>query len=367
MAIDLFQPFKIGKLELRNRFVRSATWDGSADESGKATERSVALYQKLGQGEIGLIITGHAFVSRLGQATPGQYGIHNDDMIPGLRRLVGAVHKSGGRIAVQIAHAGINSGFLEKQGIMVPAVSADPQVSRPHYEMAEEDIQGIISDFVAAAGRAVEAGFDALQLHAAHGYLMSQFLSPRTNRRKDGWGGSPENRRRFHLEVVKRIREKVGAAFPILIKFGVQDDIEGGLLPEEGLATARQMQSEGIDAIEVSGGIGMSPVTKGEAYYRDRADAVRKTVTIPVIAVAGIRSMQTAQSIIDAGNADLISMSRPFIREPDLIIKWKTEQTRIAKCISCSRCFIFPGRGLSLQCGQEQRATKKARLSGKTV
>jgi 2,4-dienoyl-CoA reductase-like NADH-dependent reductase (Old Yellow Enzyme family) len=359
MSVDLFQPFRIGKLELGNRFVRSATWDGSADESGRVTNRSMTLYRKLGRGEIGLIVTGHAFVSILGQATPGQYGIHHDDMIPGLRRLTLAVHNSGGKIAVQIAHAGINSGFLEKQDILVPAVSADMEVRRPHYEMTDEDIETIISDFAAAARRAVEAGFDAVQLHGAHGYLMSQFLSPVTNRRRDRWGGNPENRRRFHLEVVSRIRKTVGPDFPVLIKFGVMDDVANGLSIEEGLETARQMQANAVDAIEVSGGLGGSAVSKGEAYYRDRAAAVKHVVSIPVIAVAGIRSLQTAQSIVDTGDADLISMSRPFIREPGLIARWKTEKQGTAKCISCSRCFIFPSRGLPLQCGQDNKLKVK--------
>jgi 2,4-dienoyl-CoA reductase-like NADH-dependent reductase (Old Yellow Enzyme family) len=359
VPIDLFQPFNIKNLELGNRFVRSATWDGSADESGKVTNGSVALYRKLGQGEIGLIVTGHAFVSKLGQATPGQYGIYNDEMIPGLRRLTRVVHKSEGKIAIQITHAGINSGYLDKQGIPVPAVSADSGVGRPHFEMSDEDIEVIISDFTAAAQRAVEAGFDAVQLHGAHGYLMSQFLSPISNRRRDRWGGSPENRRRFHLEIVSRIRKAVGPDFPILVKFGVRDDAENGLSLEEGLETARQMQIKGIDAIEVSGGIGMSPVSKGEAYYRDRASAVKQFVSIPVIAVAGIRSLQTAQSIVDNGDADLISMSRPFIREPGLVARWKKEQQGIAKCISCSRCFIFPSRGLPLRCGQDNKLKMK--------
>ncbi len=359
MPIDLFQPIRIAQMELRNRFVRSATWDGSADESGQVTDSSEALYRKLGEGKIGLIITGHAFVSKLGQATPGQYGIYSDEMIPGLRRLVKAVHNRGGKIAIQLAHAGINSGYLEKQGIPVPAVSADLEVHHPHYEMTDKEIYSIILEFSAAAQRAVEAGFDAIQLHGAHGYLISQFLSPVTNRRNDRWGGSPENRRRFHLQVLNRIRKAIGADFPLLVKFGVQDDIENGLTIEEGLETVQKMQAHGIDAIEISSGLGMSPVSKGDAYYRGRAAAVKQSVSIPVIVVGGIRSLQISQSIVDSNDADLISMSRPFIRQPDLIILWEAQKQGVAKCISCSRCFIFPGRGLPLQCAQDNKLNTK--------
>jgi 2,4-dienoyl-CoA reductase-like NADH-dependent reductase (Old Yellow Enzyme family) len=359
MPIDLFQPFKIGNLQLQNRFVRSATWDGSADEAGRVTNKSITLYRKLGQGEIGLVVTGHAFVSILGQATPGQYGIHNDEMVPGLHRLTLAVHRAGGKIAIQLAHAGINSGYLEKQGTPVPAVSMNPEVLRPHFEMTEDDIVTTISEFTTAARRAVEAGFDAVQLHGAHGYLMSQFLSPLTNRRHDRWGGSPRNRRRFHMEVVSGVRKVVGPDIPVLVKFGVKDDVAGGLSIEEGLETVKQLQAVGVNALEISGGLGMSAVSKGEAYYRDRAAAVKQAVSIPVIAVGGIRSHQIAQYIVDTGDADLIAMSRPFIREPDLITRWKIEQQGIAKCISCNRCFIFPGRGSGLQCGQAHRQAAK--------
>jgi 2,4-dienoyl-CoA reductase-like NADH-dependent reductase (Old Yellow Enzyme family) len=359
MSIDLFQPFRIRGLELRNRFMRSATWDGTADESGAVTERSVALYEELARGEIGLIVTGHAFVSLLGQATPGQYGIYSDDMIPGLLRLTEAVHKCGGKIAVQIAHAGINSGYLQGKGIPTMAVSSSPEAPRAHREMTNAEIEELISEFTGAAGRAVTAGFDAVQLHGAHGYLISQFLSPITNHRRDRWGGTPEKRRRFHIEVVKSVRRTVGPGFPVLIKFGVKDDDDGGLAIEEGVETAVRMVDAGIDGIEVSGGVGMSPVSKGEAYLRDRAAAVKRAVGVPVMAVAGIRSVETARSIIESGDADIVSMSRPFIREPGLIARWKAEGAQPAKCVSCSRCFVFPRRGLPLQCGQDHKPPRE--------
>ncbi len=193
MPIDLFQPYRIGKLELRNRFVRSATWDGTASRSGAITDESISIYRRLGKGGIGLIVTGYAFVSRQGQSSRGQYGVYSDDMVPGLHRLVQAVHEGGGRIALQIVHGGINSNFLTSEGITVMAVSGRAGDSRPHREMTDEDIETTIGDFAAAAQRAVEAGFDAVQLHGAHGFLMSQFLSPLFNSRTDKWGGSSEN------------------------------------------------------------------------------------------------------------------------------------------------------------------------------
>ena len=256
MTPKLFEPIKIGKLELRNRIMRSATWDGSADSSGAVTERSQAIYRELGSGGIGLIVTGYAFVSPLGQAASGQYGIYNDKLIPGWRQIVKAVHNNGGKIAMQIVHAGANSAYLTSKGIPLLAVSSLPEFTAAYKEMTEEDIGQIISEFLAAGLRVREAGFDAVQLHGAHGFLMSQFVSPLFNRRSDRWGGNPENRRRFHIELIRRLRKSLGNDYTILIKFGVQDDKDGGLNLNEGLEIAREMGKRGIDGIEISAGIG---------------------------------------------------------------------------------------------------------------
>ncbi len=368
MSTDLFAPCRIGKLELRNRFVRSATWDASADDSGAATDNSVAVYRQLGQGGVGLIVSGYAFISPLGQAIHGQYGAHSDDTIPGLRRLVQAAHEGGAKIALQIVHAGINSHYLPPKEILCIAVSTMESTKTPHREMTDEDIEAIISDFTSAAMRGKEAGFDAIQLHGAHGYLMSQFLSPLFNLRTDKWGGSAENRRRFHLEVTRRVRQAIGADFPLLVKLGVQDDTEGGLSLSEGVETARQMVEEGIDAIEVSGGVGqfIRTTQEGEpeqAYFRDRAAAVKRAVKVPVMVVGGIRSLEMAKSIVDSGNADLISMCRPLIREPGLIARWQRGEGGPAKCVSCNRCFGILMKSEPLECAQERRLREEAAAS----
>jgi 2,4-dienoyl-CoA reductase-like NADH-dependent reductase (Old Yellow Enzyme family) len=353
--VDPFSSFSIGNIILKNRFMRSATFDGSADDQGMVTDMSVDLFRRLGQANIGLIVTGHAFVEEAGQAGPGQYGIHNDRTIPGLRRLVEAVHAGGGKIAVQISHAGINTGYLQGKGITALAVSVDTNREQAHREMTAADIERVLEAFGTAAGRAVMAGFDAVQLHAAHGYLLSQFLSPLTNKRQDEWGGTAEKRRRFHLEVVKRVRNATQDRIPLLIKFGVKDDVAGGLIIDEGLETARQMVTAGVAVIEVSGGLGATSVVKGIAYFRERAAAVKRAVTVPVAAVGGIRSLDIVISILNSGDADLISMSRPFIREINLLNNWQKGNGLPAACISCSRCLVTARRGTSLNCAQDSR------------
>jgi len=356
MTEVLFEPKQIGKLEIKNRFLRSATWDATADSAGKVTDTSVEIYRRLGKGNIGLIVSGYAFVSAHGQAMHGQYGVHNDDMIPGLSRLAQTVHEGGGKIALQIVHAGINSVYLPQEGTTVPAVSEMPGVKRSHREMTNEDIEGIIDDFAAAAARSREAGFDALQLHGAHGYLMSQFISPIFNQRTDRWGGSPENRRRFHVEVVRRVRQIIGRDFPFFIKFGVMDDREGGLSLEEGIEAAKEMVAGGIDAIEVSGGVGQGAYRNQEGEpvttpFRSRAAVVKRSVTVPIVLVGGIRNLETARDIVVSGDADMVSMCRPFIREPDLIARWHNGEATPATCITCNKCMAIVRRGEPLECG----------------
>jgi 2,4-dienoyl-CoA reductase-like NADH-dependent reductase (Old Yellow Enzyme family) len=283
-------------------------------------------------------------------------------MIPGLRRLVQAVHEGGARIALQIVHSGINSPYFDIAGAVHLAVSMLPDVSTPHREITGEEIEAIIADFAAAAVRGVEAGFDAIQLHGAHGYLMSQFLSPVFNRRTDQWGGSAENRRRFHLEVIHKVRQAIGADFPIMVKFGVEEDKDGGLTLSDSLETARQMERSGIDAIEVSTGSEVLPTIvqamkkddPERAYFRERAAAVKRAVKVPVMALGGIRSLEMAKDILDSSDADLISMCRTFIREPDLVARWQRGEVEAAKCISCNTCLNMVGRGESLECGQEK-------------
>ena len=366
MTSKLFTPIKVGNLELKNRFMRSATWDAMADNAGAATERSVALYHQLNTGGIGLIVTGFAFVSfPSGQAGVGQYGIYSDKMIPGWKQIIKDAHKNGSKIAMQIVHAGINSGYLSHKGIDLCAVSALPDVERKHHEMTDEEIEGIIADFVAAGVRVREAGFDAVQLHGAHGYLFSQFASPLFNHRNDRWGGSPKNRRRFHLEVISRLRKAVGNDYPILIKVGVQDDKPGGMPLSEGLETCRQMVEAGLNSIEVSAGVGnaIARLREGEIgipVFRERAAAVKKAVNIPVAVVNGIRSVETAEDIIQSDDADIISMSRPFIREPHLLQRWQKGDTSPAKCISCGKCMPIAVKNEYLECAEERRLREEA-------
>jgi 2,4-dienoyl-CoA reductase-like NADH-dependent reductase (Old Yellow Enzyme family) len=248
----MFEPFRIKGMEIPNRFVRSATYDGSADKNGRVSERQITIYGELAEGKVGLIVTGIAYVHATGRISSFQNSIAHDDDIAGLSRLTEVVHSMGARIAVQLFHAGREKGRIyQKQPGLAPSfVAEDPFFDAPHRAMEESEILEVIEAFGDGAKRARAAGFDAVQIHAAHAYLLSQFLSPFTNRRKDQWGGTLENRLRLHREIVRAIRARVGNDFPVLMKLGVADGFSGGLEFRDGLAAAEILSRDGLDAIE---------------------------------------------------------------------------------------------------------------------
>ena len=341
-------------MALRNRFVRSATGDNCAD-FGFVTERQIRLFSDLAEGGVGLIITGMTAIHASDQIRPAQNSLASDDYIPACRRLTEAVHSRGAKIAVQLVHLGRERGKLLKKDdapALAPSfVENDRYYTFGHYRaMTEEEIRSVIMAFGDAAGRARDAGFDAVQLHGAHAYLLAQFFSPYTNHRDDRWGGSLENRLRIHREIYRAIREKVGEDFPILLKFGLADGFAGGVGVEEGVAAATLLALEGFDAMEISQGLrgawfketefrtnihGLDP----EAYFRDWCRRVKHRVKIPIIMVGGLRSFALMEEIVEKGEADYVSLCRPFIREPGIVNVWKSGDYRRAACISCNRCF----------------------------
>ncbi|MFC1928800.1 NADH:flavin oxidoreductase [Chloroflexota bacterium] len=362
----LFEPIEIHGMQLKNRFVRSATHDNCSSEQGEITDETIELFSRLARGGVGLIITGLAYVHRNGQSTLRQTAIDSDDYIPGLKRLVYTAHEHGAKIAVQLAHNGRGSLAVRARGgipIGPSLVENDPYFDKSHRAMTATEIVDIIDAFGQAARRAREAGFDAVQLHAAHSKLFSQFLSPRSNRRTDQWGGNLENRMRFHIEVVNAIRKAIGRDYPLLMKLGVQDTVEDGLTLEEGCRVAQKLSTGGVDAIEVSEGLEKTwgnhvrkgiKLGEGEALYAPWAKEVKKIVGVPVILVGGLRSFGIMEGIVQQGYADCVSMSRPFIREPDIIHRWQTKDQEPAKCISCNLC---KGDG-SIRCAQELKLAK---------
>lgn len=351
---ELFETTTINGMKLSNRFVRSATWTGLAEDDGICSQRLTDLLVELACGGVGMIVTGHSYVMKNGQAGPRQLAIDRDDVIPALQQLTDAIHDNAGKIVMQLAHAGMY-GIPGLSGQMPLAVSAGATfVLHPLQELTPEAVESIIAAFVTAASRARQAGFDGIQLHAGHGYLLNQFLSCAYNTRSDQYGGAVTNRAEPLLEIVRRVRKVVGPLYPILLKLNSRDYLENGLELDESLEIAKLLENAGVDAIEISGGTRESGHLKSartgiideknEAYFEEAARAFRKHLGIPVILVGGIRSYETAQRLLSSGATDYISMSRPFICQPDLIYKWRSGEVERSTCLSDNECL---GLGLN--------------------
>ncbi len=342
----LFESTTINGMKLPNRFARSATWEGLAADDGTCTAKLKDFYVELAKGGLGLIITSHTYVRQDGMGSPRQLGLSDDKFIPGLKELTDAIHQHNTPVAVELSHAGILSNKQVTKLTPMMLSKVEGYVGSEGKEMTVEDIQEIIDAFGQAGRRAKEAGFDAIQIHGAHGFLVNQFLSPAFNRRTDAYGGPIENRVKAVLAILEKIRSHVGSDFPILIKLNSEDLIDGGLTVEESLQAALMLQGAGIDAVELSGG---TVVTgdhcqkeinneEKEAYWRQAAKDFKKKLTVPLMLVGGIRSFQLADKLFEDGYADYFSISRPLIREPGLVARWASGDFAKATCLSDNLC-----------------------------
>ena len=358
----VFDQTSLNGMSISNRFVRSATWEGLAAKDGTVTLALTDKMVELAKGGVGLVITGYAFVSREGQSSPNQLAAHDDRFVPGLTDMARAVHAAGGKIALQLVHGGAySSADLSGRETVGPSANKkDGKVSTRSLD--KKEIEAIVSAFMQAAVRAKKAGFDAIQIHGAHGFLVSQFLSSAFNKRTDEYGGVLANRARLLLDVVRSIRQAVGRDYPILIKLNSEDFIEGGLTRDEAVQVAVMLEQASVDAIEYSGGTIASPntlmpprpgllkSTENEVYYREAARLYKQKVKIPFMLVGGIRSFEVADELVKSGTSDYISMSRPLICEPGLVKRWRDGDHRKAECLSCNSCFGPPSEGKGFYC-----------------
>jgi 2,4-dienoyl-CoA reductase-like NADH-dependent reductase (Old Yellow Enzyme family) len=369
---------------LPNRFVRSATWEGLAAADGSATPALEQSYAALARSAVGLVITGHAFVDPAGGLGDQQLGAHDDALVPSLARLPKAVHEAGGKIALQISHAGLMANRpapLAGPGGRPGGGPYGPSVLRPESgpqgeEMTPEQIAAIPPVFARAAAQARTAHYDAVQIHAAHGYLLSEFLSPFFNKRTDAYGGDPVWRAHLVAQVVAAVREAVGTDFPVLIKLNSEDFLPGGATTDDLLVTAAAVQQAGVDALELSGGTSLSgdyrSVRTGEAlhgrrgaYYAAAALKLRPILKVPLMLVGGIRSIAEAERVVAEGIAEYVCLSRPLICEPGLVARWQSGDRRASRCKSCNECFFkgFRGEGVACVTGASARGVSASGAS----
>lgn len=382
-AIDPFAPFEFCGVKMPCRIVRSATHEGMADENGVPTEKLAKLYERLAKGGVGLIITGYMGISQQGKCPLyNMTMINSDELIPAWWEITDRVHAHGTPIIAQIAHSGRQTRKkVTGERTVAPSRIRDFLYCEdvPH-KLSDKEIHKICDDFAEAALRAKKAGFDGVQLHCAHGYLLHGFLSPHTNKRRDKWGGSLENRFRIVGEIIEKTRGKVGD-FPIIVKISAEEKDRDGITPDIAVKTAKLLEEAGVDGIEVScgrasEGFNMSrggfpyammcadnfrfegfhkaifPLLKPfmKALFKspqpifnynvDAAGSIKNAVSIPVIVCGGIRTAVDIASILNTGKADFVSLSRPLILEPNLVNKLKNGEQTAARCINCNFCLM---------------------------
>lgn len=345
----LFSPFRIGGLQIKNRIVMAAMGTNFGMEDGTVSDRAVSYYAERAKGGAGLIITESSPVNQRGRHRRRCLGAFDDRFIPGLRRLSDVVHQCGALIALQMNHAGRGAGS-DVTGFppQAPsAVSLFPGAPLPS-EMTLEEIRQTVIDFGQMARRAREAGFDAVEIHGAHGYLIHQFFSPRLNRRGDAYGGSRENRGRFAVEILQHVRKTAGDSFPVIFRLSLKELVEGGYELEDGLFWAKQIEAAGADALNVSGGTGesyhtvvqfISPMSFPEGCLVPLAETAKKVVRIPVIVANRLNDPSLAEEVLKTGKADFIAVGRNFLTDPHWPVKAKGGKVKqIRSCVACNGC-----------------------------
>lgn len=322
-------PIVINHLALNSRVIKAPVAVYLCTEDGQVTDELLQHYAAVAANpNLGAIITEHSYIAKQGQAKPRQLSIAGDDCVPGLTRLVDTIHAGGTKAICQISHAG-SGGVVEATGMPLAAPSAVVSPtggkvgdgSMPE-ALTREDIRETVAQFAAAAGRAKAAGYDAVEIHSAHAYLLDEFYSPLANQREDEYGGSLTNRIRLHEEVIRAVRETVGPDYPVLIRLGACDYQPGGATVADAVAAARAFERAGVDAIDVSGGMCryLRPGHKEPGYFRDASIPIKEAVDIPVIVAGGVKTLADAQSLLDDGVCDIVSVGRALLRDPN----WET-------------------------------------------
>lgn len=356
--MQVLNEVKIGSHIFKNCLMRAATWEALADEKGYMTDALFAVYEKLAKGGVGTIITGYAFVTEEEQPNPNMMGIYNDSFIQNYKELTSMVHNEQCKIFLQVAYGGSFSDLNPpSKKILGPSAVQNQLTGIIPHEMTKDDIKYIIKSFVNAGIRAEKAGFDGVELHMAHGYLLSSFLTPMFNVRKDEYGGNIENRARIMIEIVEKLRKEVADEFLIIAKINSEDFIPaeegGGLTSQESIQVVKMLEKVGLNMIEVSGGNpsctfvvknNLTPARnklkkETESYFAKHAKELVKQVKIPVILTGGNRNLSTLEDFHTVDKIDFFAFSRPLLCQADLVNIWKINPSAKARCISCNACF----------------------------
>ncbi|MBO1306108.1 FAD-dependent oxidoreductase [Enterococcus sp. 669A] len=373
---QLFSPLKIGSMEVKNRVVMTAMGCSMANIDGSPSEQMISYYEERARGGVGLITTEITRVNDdTGVGESAQLSVSHNEVIPGLTKLADAIHKHDSKVFVQLHHPGRQTPralINNKQAVSASDVTCQIIGEEPR-ALTTEEVYGIINDFVDGAWRAKYAGIDGVELHAAHGYLLNQFISPHTNKRTDEFGGSTEARCKIILDIIKGIRRVCGSDYPIAVRITVDEFLgEAGLELPEGIELCKMIEAAGVDMLNITSGIYetmntvVEPISYSEGWRTHLAKAVKDVVSIPVCGNAVIRHPEFAEKLLVDGNQDLIGMGRPHLADPEWTNKaFNNQDDEINQCISCLRCFetVFTVSAfcVPIQCSVNPRLGREAR------
>ena len=377
-AADPFAPTQLGPVQLRNHFIKAATFEGMAVDN-LVTDRLIDFHRTMAAGGLGMTTVAYLAVSPDGQGAPAEIVVR-PEAVEGLRRLADAVHSEGAAVSAQLGHAGPVAAGTGHTGL-APSKIFSPLAMKFTKPATDEDIARVTADFVSAARHLQEAGFDAIELHLGHNYLLSAFLSPALNKRTDRWGGSIAQRAEFPRQVVRAVREAVGPSMALLAKLNMEDGYAGGIWLDESIEAARLLESDGaLDALELTSGSslknpmylfkGDAPIAEmaaafpkalrtgfklfgkrflpsypfEEAYFLPHARQFREALTMPLVLLGGVNRLETAHRALAEG-FQYIAIGRALLREPDLLARWQRGDTAESLCIHCNKCMptIYQG------------------------
>jgi 2,4-dienoyl-CoA reductase-like NADH-dependent reductase (Old Yellow Enzyme family) len=317
----LKEGIRIRNMEVKNRLVLPPMETVSGSEKGEVKAETLDYYDKItGSGHIGLVIVEHTYISPEGKANGRQLSAAEDDKIEGLRKLADTIKNNGSRAFIQLSHAGSN-GPEDVQGTECvgpsPVMNPRKKNNLTPRELTVDEIKALVVKFAQAARRAKEAGFDGVEIHSAHGYLLNQFLSPLTNKRTDQYGGDLSGRILFHRQVVQAVREKVGEDYPVFVRIGASDNMEGGTTIEDSREAARELVAAGVDVIDITGGMCgfMGPEFTGQGYFSGWSESIKQAVNVPVILTGGITEPEAAEGLLKEKKADLIGVGRAILKD----------------------------------------------------
>lgn len=376
---ELFKPSKIGGMALANRVIMAPMYTQIADENGFVSDRLCAYYEERARGGMGLIIVENTAVARGGESGTREPAIFDDTYLDGLSKLAGVIHKYGVKAAIQLHHAGRQRPAHLGQPVAPSPIACKFVKSQPR-ELKTEEADELVEQYAEGALRAKKAGFDAIEFHGAHGYLICQFLSAYTNKRTDKYGGSLENRMRFALDIVKKTRQKVGPGFPVLFRISAKEFVPEGLDLDQTKVIARALQDTGVDCVDVSAGNYETGQWSCQPGWMPRgclvpfAEEIKKNVSVPVIVAGRMVDPRLANKVLQEGKADFIALGRPFLTDPQILIKAKEGRyDDIRMCMACCNCMDSLMRGQPITCsinaelGREASKPLPAKIPKKVV